>query len=69
MRSRSESGRQQLEEMLHGDELVTVGSQELGSKAGRSRYSTWKKMRRQQCGLERVDDLGAARHSEADDTT
>ncbi len=66
-----ESCRQQLEEMLYGDELVRGRARRIRVEGRtKSAYSTWKKMRRQQCGLERVDDLVALRVIlEADDTT
>ena len=57
--------------MLYGDELVRGRARRIRVEGRtKSAYSTWKKMRRQQCGLERVDDLVALRVIlEADDTT
>ena len=57
--------------LLRGDELVGVEARRIRVEGRtKSAYSTWKKMRRQQCGLERVDDLVALRVIlEADDTT
>jgi len=56
------SCRQQLEEMLFADELIQ-GRMRTIQIEGRTKsaYSTWKKMKRQQCGLERIDDLVALR--------
>ena len=47
-----ESCRQQLEEMLYGDELVRGRARRIRVEGRtKSAYSTWKKMRRQQCGF------------------
>lgn len=66
-----ESCRQQLQEMLYGDELVRGRARRIRVEGRtKSAYSTWKKMKRRQCGLERVDDLVALRVIlEAEDST
>jgi len=56
------SCRQQLEEMLYADELIQGRTRTIQIEGRtKSAYSTWKKMQRQQCGLERIDDLVALR--------
>lgn len=51
-----------LEELLNGDEWLMSRMRNV-AVAGRvkSTYSTWKKMKRHRCGLERIDDLLALR--------